>query len=179
MTSPFICMRTVTEKALREISAQQLGAYAWSCTRIKVELGFSTKDNRERTGGATWSSTLPHLRWEWHKSVKQTQGQEESFLLQLEWLWDLIKPAQYFGPQVWGDLVAVPAWRRWWNLRTTCIGYPEDLSNFGADYTVWRIVTLDWKRRRGKGRSKWAQHVQDIIYHVVIAKALAANKGVF
>jgi hypothetical protein len=31
--------RTVTEKALREISAQLLGGCAWSCTGRKVELG--------------------------------------------------------------------------------------------------------------------------------------------
>jgi hypothetical protein len=150
MTSPSICMRTVTEKALREISAQQLGGSAWSCTRIKVELGFSTKDNRECTGGDTWSSTLPHLIWEWHKSVKQTQGQEESFLLQQEWLWDLIKPAHYFGPQVWGDLVAVPAWRRWWSLRSTCIGCPEDLSNFGADRRSKFDGSSLWTEREGE-----------------------------
>ena len=64
-------------------------------------------------------------------------------------------------------------------MLTTCKGCPEDLSNFGAANKFRRIVTLDGKRRRGKDRSKWAQHVQGRIFHAVIAKARVTNKGVF
>jgi hypothetical protein len=35
------------------------------------------------------------------------------------------------------------------------------------------------RKRRGKGRSKWAQHVQNKIFHAIGVISLEASKGVF